>query len=265
MSENIDQILESKIEDFINEHSAIIVSSLKKARDQKFALDYYIKNLDFNSKITYEGQNQLSYHLYRLYSKNYLLHIENPLQYTLDNSDDLFDDLFHGMQEAYQIPNPIVENSPKELKIELIPDIIEIEKQVEIAETLLTPNYAIKIISQLEGLKRLKEIYRNTKGDAELNHEVTHQIEWNGSQKELAELMIELYNKNYLANLNEETITKFIRFFAPTKSLRQKLYKCFDKNGEAQWDYLYMDNYKSKFQNIKPTSYRYAKPKEKLT
>lgn len=73
-------------------------------------------------------------------------------------------------------------------------------------------------------------------------------IQWQGTQKELAELFIELRNKGWIKEINSDLIQ---RYFAKSETIKQVLKPSKDKTGTANYDGVYTKTYKPSFDLIK--------------
>jgi hypothetical protein len=93
----------------------------------------------------------------------------------------------------------------------------------------------------LDGLKQpIKQITK----DMELE-----KIEWQGTQKELAELFVELHKKGWIKEVNSNLIE---RYFTKSDTVKQILKPSEDKMGTKNYDGIYTKAYKPKFKSILP-------------
>jgi len=83
-----------------------------------------------------------------------------------------------------------------------------------------------------------------------LYHKEIFQIEWNGTQKELGELFVELKNNGWIDDWDYDTIKAC---FTKSKTIHQILKPSTDKSTyEEHFEQIYTDNYKPKFYGISP-------------
>jgi hypothetical protein len=126
----------------------------------------------------------------------------------------------------------------------------------------LTKADIIKLIARKEAYKKLRnEFYEewkrattNNESEEILSDEVNvlDQIEWLGTQKELAELFIELKRKGYIKDI-KATLVK--SFFTNANSIQQILKPATDPKTKADtYSGVYTSNYKSRFDSIKSTT-----------
>jgi hypothetical protein len=82
------------------------------------------------------------------------------------------------------------------------------------------------------------------------NQITTEKIEWLGTQKQLAELFVELENKGWIKEKKAELIKYY---FTKSDSIQQILKPAQDiKTKKANYDGIYTPNYKASFIDIKP-------------
>jgi hypothetical protein len=73
-------------------------------------------------------------------------------------------------------------------------------------------------------------------------------ISWKGTQKELAELFVELKNKGWISEIEPNLIQEY---FKESKTIKQVLKPSKDKDGNANYDGIYTKVYKPKFDSIR--------------
>lgn len=82
----------------------------------------------------------------------------------------------------------------------------------------------------------------------EIENAVINKMVWKGTQKQLAELFVELENKGWIENIEKNTVEKA---FTNTKSIRQYLKPAQSKaNKKVTYENLYGPKYEKVFDNI---------------
>ncbi|RDB02395.1 hypothetical protein DVG78_29110 [Runella aurantiaca] len=110
-------------------------------------------------------------------------------------------------------------------------------------------HYELLYINSLIELKKAAIDQLNKTQSIQVTNNSLEKIEWRGTQKELAELFIELKRKKFINQIP----TKLIKaYFTQSNSIEQPLSPCTDKKTKIDmYDKLYSEEYEPHFENIK--------------
>ena len=110
-------------------------------------------------------------------------------------------------------------------------------------------HYELLYVNSLIELKKAAIDQLNKTQSIQVTNNNLEKIEWQGTQKELAELFIELKRKKFIKQIP----TKLIKaYFTESNSIEQPLSPCTDKKTKTDmYDKLYSEKYEPHFENIK--------------